>query len=167
MFALGGVPAVHAAPTTYTVTFDGNGADSGSTLPQTSAAPASLNVNQYILAGYLFDGWSSSPTGVVEYTDQATYDFTVDITLYAIWSEDTGGSNPCLIDNTAFGCPGWVDPGSGSTSTVVFDANGGSGTMSDQVNSIFTTLTPNTFSLTGYTFTGWNTDPLAGDQGIV
>ena len=142
MFALGGVPAVHAAPTTYTVTFDGNGADSGSTLPQTSAAPASLNVNQYILAGYLFDGWSSSPTGVVEYTDQATYDFTASITLYAQWT--------ALPDHT-----------------VVFDANGGSGTMSDQVDSIFTTLTTNTFSRTGYTFTGWNTDASAGDQGIV
>ena len=42
---------------------------------------------------------------------------------------------------------------------IVFDANGGGGTMSAQVfeHSVAQTLTENNFTKTGYTFTGWNT----------
>lgn len=42
--------------------------------------------------------------------------------------------------------------------TVTFDANGGEGTMSSQVMPYneTTTLNANTFTRTGYTFTGWN-----------
>jgi uncharacterized repeat protein (TIGR02543 family) len=41
--------------------------------------------------------------------------------------------------------------------TVSFDANGGSGTMVDQLASSSTALTPNTFTRNGYYFDGWNT----------
>ncbi|HNB37152.1 MAG TPA: S-layer homology domain-containing protein, partial [Anaerolineales bacterium] len=43
--------------------------------------------------------------------------------------------------------------------TVIFNANGGVGSMSDQVANAPTTLTNNTFTRTGFTFTGWNTAP--------
>jgi uncharacterized repeat protein (TIGR02543 family) len=43
------------------------------------------------------------------------------------------------------------------TYTVTFDANSGSGSMSDQSANSPTTLTTNTFTLDGYTFSGWNT----------
>ncbi len=41
--------------------------------------------------------------------------------------------------------------------TVTFDANGGSGLMSDQVALGATALTANTFTRSGYAFAGWNT----------
>ena len=41
--------------------------------------------------------------------------------------------------------------------TVTFNANGGSGSMSDQTASTTTNLTTNSFTRSGYTFSGWNT----------
>lgn len=48
-------------------------------------------------------------------------------------------------------------PGVLATETVTFDANGGSGTMADQTASSATNLSSNSFSRSGYSFTGWNT----------
>lgn len=42
-------------------------------------------------------------------------------------------------------------------SSVTFNSNGGSGTMADQTASVPTSLTANSFTRTGYTFSGWNT----------
>lgn len=44
-----------------------------------------------------------------------------------------------------------------TTFTVTFDANGGTGTMSDQTATPGTALTANSFTRSGYTFSGWNT----------
>lgn len=44
-----------------------------------------------------------------------------------------------------------------SGNTATFDANGGSGTMADQIASASTALNLNTFTRTGFDFTGWNT----------
>jgi uncharacterized repeat protein (TIGR02543 family) len=41
--------------------------------------------------------------------------------------------------------------------TVIFNNNGGTGSMSNQTANVPTALTLNTFTRTGYTFTGWNT----------
>jgi len=46
---------------------------------------------------------------------------------------------------------------SGPSHTVTFNANGGTGSMSSQTASVPTALTMNTFTRTGYNFTGWNT----------
>lgn len=51
----------------------------------------------------------------------------------------------------------------GPSHTVTFNANGGSGTMSPQVANTATALKANTFTRTGYAFSGWNTD--AGGTG--
>jgi uncharacterized repeat protein (TIGR02543 family) len=48
---------------------------------------------------------------------------------------------------------GYVAP----TKTVSFDANGGEGTMANQTASDATALTANSFTRSGYSFTGWNT----------
>ena len=40
---------------------------------------------------------------------------------------------------------------------MTFNANGGTGTMSPQTANVPTALTANTFTRTGYTFSGWNT----------
>ncbi len=118
-----------------TVTFDGNGATGGSTATQTiaTAATASLTSNGYTRTGFTFDGWGTSSGGPVVYTDGASYTMgTTNVTLYAQW--------------TAVG-----------SFTVTFDANGGSGSMSNQTASSATNLTTNSFTRAGYTFSGWNT----------
>ncbi len=47
--------------------------------------------------------------------------------------------------------------------TVTFNANGGTGSMTNQTASVATNLTSNAFTRTGYTFAGWNT--IAGGGG--
>jgi uncharacterized repeat protein (TIGR02543 family) len=45
-----------------------------------------------------------------------------------------------------------------TSNNVIFDANGGTGTMATQAGLSSATLTPNSFTRSGFTFTGWNTD---------
>jgi len=40
---------------------------------------------------------------------------------------------------------------------VIYNANGGTGTMAPQSNNVPASLTPNAFTRSGYTFAGWNT----------
>ena len=51
-------------------------------------------------------------------------------------------------------------PVGSSTSIVIFDANGGSGVMANETETVGTSaaLTLNTFTRTGYAFSGWNTN---------
>ena len=93
-----------------------------------------IPANTFTRAGYTFMGWSSTSNGSVEYTDQAN--FTMDSssqTLYAVWAENEN--------------------------SVVFNANGGSGSMNPQT--IKTNATANlnacTFTRNGYIFAGWAT----------
>ncbi|HUC88308.1 MAG TPA: InlB B-repeat-containing protein, partial [Candidatus Binatia bacterium] len=44
-----------------------------------------------------------------------------------------------------------------TTSTVTFNANGGTGTMANETAGAATPLTANKYTRTGYTFSGWNT----------
>ena len=128
----------------YTVVFNGNGNTGGSMSSQsfTYNKSQSLKLNQFIKTGYTFVEWNTDPNGKGQsYSDGETVsnltatDNEV-ITLYAQWSANTY--------------------------TVVFDGNGAtSGEMSDQT---FTydkqkPLTPNEYKKTGYTFSGWNTQP--------
>ena len=84
-------------------------------------------------AGYTFSGWNTAADGGgTAYANGATYSFAADITLYAQWT--------ALANHT-----------------VTFNSNGGTGTMSAQVANVPTALTANTFTRTGYTFSGWNT----------
>lgn len=46
--------------------------------------------------------------------------------------------------------------------TVTFDANGGNGIMAPQTSTGAATLTPNSFTWTGYVFDGWATTPSGG-----
>jgi LPXTG-motif cell wall-anchored protein/uncharacterized repeat protein (TIGR02543 family) len=66
-------------------------------------------------------------------------------------------SPPVQIDSASVSVPltGYVAP----SSTVTFNANGGSGAMADQTASSATALTTNAFTRSGYTFAGWATSP--------
>lgn len=98
-----------------------------------------LNANTFTKTGYLFAGWATSPTGSIVYTDRQSGIATIpnvtnsSVTLYAKWT-------PVHY-------------------SVKFNANGGTGTMSNQSFAYDTAqnLTPNSFTRTGYSFLGWAT----------
>ena len=117
----------------HTVTFLGNGSTGGSMSNQTAAVPTALTLNSFSRTGYSFTGWNTAFDGSgTAYADGAIYPFSADATLYAQWTT----------------LP---------THTVIFNSNGGAGTMSNQVAAVPTALTLNSFTRVGYTFTGWNT----------
>ena len=87
-------------------------------------------------AGFTFDGWSTTSNGsVISFNPTYTVNQTNNFTLYAIWS--------AVVANF----------------TVTFNSDGGTGSMAPQVASTATNLTLNTFTRTGYSFAGWNTEP--------
>jgi uncharacterized repeat protein (TIGR02543 family) len=131
-----------AALPDHTVTFDANGG-SGSMSSQSANIPTALNANTFTRTGYEFVEWNTEAGGGgTAYADEATYDFSEDITLYAQWT-----------DLPLF--------------TVTFDANGGSGSMSSQSANIPTALNANTFTRTGYEFVEWNTEAGGGGTAYV
>ena len=127
-----GALAIFYIQTIRTVTFNANGG-SGTMAAESSPTPAALTANTYTRTGYTFTGWNTLPGGGgTAYADGATYSFSADATLYAQWAA--------------------------GTESVAFNANGGSGTMSSETFTSGTpqALTTNTFTYSGYVFTGWN-----------
>ncbi|MDD3861609.1 MAG: InlB B-repeat-containing protein, partial [Candidatus Gracilibacteria bacterium] len=125
---------------TYTVTFDINEGDDGSTAAQTLTynTPTALTANGFTRTGYTFAGWATTAEGEVTYADEASYTIgTGNVTLYAKWTINTY--------------------------TVTFDGNGSTGGTepNDQTKThdITLVLATNSGTLikTGYTFDGWNT----------
>ena len=124
---------------TYTVHFDANGG-TGTMVDQTFVVGKSqaLSANAFTREGYIFVCWNTQFEGDgTSYTDGRVVKNIAaagkTVTLYAIWQ------------------PAY---------TVHFNANGGSGTMADQIHILGTwqSLTVNTFTRTGYVFAGWNTE---------
>ena len=120
-------------PTTYTVIYDGNGAE-GTMESATAGADTPLTPaeNAFIREGYTFTGWvaTSTLTGTeVKLGDGITAGDT--ITLTAQWSQDTY--------------------------TVVYNGNGGTGSMKEQSVPATTAFSPakNRFKRDGYAFLGW------------
>ena len=126
----------------YIVSFNSNGG-TGSMLNQTYTygLAQALTPNTYTRDGYTFAGWSQkSNDTTTTYGDQVliknlTPMKDVTITLYAIWKQNTY--------------------------TVDFNANGGEGTMADQIFliGVADTLKANSGAIyrVGHKFTGWNT----------
>ena len=87
------------------VTFNANGGE-GTMLPQgmvkNTATP--LNANTYTRSGYTFNGWSTTATGSVVYSDGQTVTLSGDTTLYAQWrsnsSSTSGGGIPTPTPTT-------------------------------------------------------------------
>ncbi len=121
----------------YVVTFDANGGTGEmDTLDHTFGTDADLTANAFARHGYTFGGWALTVDGIAVYTDGATINGIGegnDVTLYATW----------VIGNF----------------TVTFNANGGTGEMSAQVATAFSTATlkTNAFAKSGHTFQGWAT----------
>jgi uncharacterized repeat protein (TIGR02543 family) len=95
---------------------------------------SALTTNTFTQTGYTFSGWNTVANGTgTAYADDVTYTFTQNLTLYAQWTINSY--------------------------TVSFNANGGIGTMASETQNydVASALTTNTFTQTGYTFSGWNT----------
>ena len=125
---------------TYKVVFDANGGTGAMEQAFVYDTAQALATNTITREGYTFEGWSTTPNGQVVYTDGETVqNLTADdngvVTLYAVWQVHTYN--------------------------VTFDANSGTGTMTDQafVYDIPQALTANTFTKEGYMFKGWSTTP--------
>ncbi len=122
----------------YTVSFGAFGGDGGFMPSQSIAylASTSLIINAYTRVGYTFAGWSTTAGGPIAYADGAIFTMSeaVNVILYANWTA-----------NIYY--------------TVTFDANEGTGTMSNQTIAYneSANLIINTFTRTGYTFAGWAT----------
>ena len=123
---------------TYTVRFNANGgsgsmADQAMTYDQTT----SLRANGFARTGYTFAGWATSSGGGVAYADGAGVKNLASaqgavVTLYAVWRA-----------NTYY---------------VRFNANGGSGSMSDQTltYNAAAALSANAFTKNNNAFMGWS-----------
>ncbi len=71
----------------YAVSYDGNGATSGSMTYQlvNGGEDVKLHTNEFTKAGYHFIGWSTRYDGNVLYENEETINVTADIILYAVW----------------------------------------------------------------------------------
>ena len=139
--------AVWTALSTFTLTYNANGATSG-TVPTDSnkylsgtVATLAGNTGSLALSGYTFAGWNTQANGSgTSYTAGSSLTMgSANVTLYAVW--------------TAL-----------PTYTITYNANGAtSGTVPTDSNlylsGALATLAGNAGSLTlsGYTFNGWNT----------
>jgi uncharacterized repeat protein (TIGR02543 family) len=126
---------------TYTVIYNKNASDATGTMENSSFTydkRESLRTNTFTRPGYAFTGWAKTLTGAVEFTNgQSVLNLTTTpeatVTLYAVWKANAY--------------------------TVRYDANGGSGTMTDSILlvGVAQSLRTNSFTRTGFTFIGWAT----------
>ena len=126
----------------YTVNYNGNGADGGSTVSSTHSYDTSsaLSKNGFTRTGFNFVGWSSSMKGDAKYADGASVTnlsalngATID--LYAVWKLNTY--------------------------TISYDGNGAtSGNTAPTACSYNTDakIAANGYLRTGYSFSGWATE---------
>ena len=123
-------------PVNYTLSYNANGG-SGSMASQTvtEGQAAKLKANTFTKSGYYFTGWNTKANGSgTSYSDGAYATFYGNTTLYAQWQK-------------------YADP------VITFDKNDGSGTTVTQTVPYgeSATLNANSFTKTGYSFSGWNT----------
>ena len=144
-------------PTTYTVTYDGNGNTSG-TAPTDATAYSSGatvtvkdNTGSLAKAGYIFGGWNTQADGLgTNYTaGSGTFSITANTTLYAKWNAKTitGLSYSGTPTKTTYNAGENFDP-TGLTVTATFDDS----SEEDVTTSVTWTpspLTAGTTSVTG------------------
>ena len=120
----------------YTITYNGNG-HTGGTVPEAVDKKHGTNItlsnSTPTRTGYTFARWNTEKDGTgTSYDEGATYSTDADVTLYAKWTAHKY--------------------------RVIFNANGGEGSMKDQsfTYDVEQALTKNEFTRVGYTFAGWN-----------
>lgn len=120
---------------TYTIIFDANGGiTSVPSKKFTYDNAETLDISDPKKDGYTFDGWSYNGKTYQSYSEIKNLATEGEITFVATWEA--------------------------ITYTVVYDNNGGNGSMAEQTFTYdkYEALNANTFTKTGYTFIGWNTN---------
>lgn len=122
----------HWTLNTFTVTFNANGGNT----PNPTSKSVTQGSTYGTLAtctrtGYTLKGWYTAASGGTKITSSTTVNLTANQTLYAQWTANTY--------------------------TVAYNANGGTGTMSNSSHTYDTSskLTANSFTKFGYSFKGW------------
>ena len=121
----------------YTLTFDANGGNCDTASKDINYGVAYGTLPTPVRPGYIFEGWYSAKTGGDKITTSTVVSNAASHTIYARW--------------TAI------------SYTIVFDANGGTGSMSN-IAAVYdqnVTLNGNVFTRDGYVFKGWSTSPTA------
>ena len=136
---------------TYKVLFDSNDG-TNQTKEQTMKyyTAADLEQNTFTRPGYVFEGWSTTKDGAVQYTDSQNvtnlpielYNAEKDVTLYAKWRPDTYTITYQDFDGSEFGY--WKDP-----NKVVKKYDG---------KQTVTLPATDNIHKTGYVFVGWVSD---------
>lgn len=138
------------APITYTITYNMDGGTNAATNPKSYNVLYGVTFAAPTKTGYTFTGWTDAKgkaiTGV---NPGANATFTSASDLYTKLAARTTGN---VTANAHWKANNY---------TVKFDANGGTGTMANEGMTFDAekTLTANSYSRTGYSFTGWNTKP--------
>ncbi len=124
---------------TYTISYNSNnGSGAPSSQTKTKDVTLTLSSTKPTRTGYTFLGWSTSSTATsATYQSGGNFTTNADTTLYAVWKANTY--------------------------TVKYNANGGSGSMSNSSHTydVSKSLTSNAFTRLGYTFLGWSTSSTA------
>ena len=131
-------PTAPVIATTATITFNANGG-TGTMANETESynTSATLTLNAFTYTSYTFNDWNSEANGDgTAFTNGEFVKFSGSATLYAQWT---------------VGSP---------ASTVVFNANGGTGTMANETDNVATALTLNAFTRSSYTFNDWSTNAI-------
>ena len=144
-------PGPEGGNSNYTVTFDGNGATGGAApAPQTVGAGSPITMpsrGTLSKTGFVFGGWNTKADGSgTTYAVNDSYTPTSSITLFAKWDLPDSGT--------------WK---------VTYDANGATGGNAPAAQDVakgsdLTLASGGGLSMTGHTFSGWNT--LADGEGI-
>lgn len=119
---------------TYTITFNANGGTTSTESKEVTYNSTYDTLPTPTRTGYTFNGWYTAASGGTQTTSSTTVSITEDKTLYAHWTANTY--------------------------TIAYNSNGGVGAISEQTHTYdaMQNLTSNSFTRTGYTFTGWNTN---------
>lgn len=120
----------------------------GSISEYTETVSAGETVSLFNISNYVFDkngydiiGWARTPDATtIEYDVHEVFTANNSITLYAVWADI------CEISHCV---------------TIIYNANGGYGAMSNQIitSNTTTNLKDKSVYYTDHTFLGWNTEP--------
>ena len=121
-----------------TVTFHSNFVGGEADVYQVSSEAAPLRGNTFSRTGYDFVGWSSSPSGTLDYLNQDQYLFENSTDLYALW--EATNYSITFDKNDDSGVTTSADYSYGATDALDYDAG---------------------WTRPGYTFLGWSTSPSA------
>lgn len=88
--------------TTYTVSYNPNGGV-GYPAPQTKTKGVTLYLSNQPATrpGYVFEGWSTSSMGTVQYKPGAAFNIDADTVLYAVWSYDRANA-PVVTSSSVY-----------------------------------------------------------------